>query len=75
MKKKKLLPESLFYNLVSRDRERIDKLRVTKFIHDFGRKVLFVFGNEKYCEDFLENIMIDLFKFTETSLKAIQLAH
>ena len=48
---------------MQRDHSQIDKLRVTKFIHSFSNKILFVFGNDKYIEEFKDEIMVQMFKF------------
>ena len=48
---------------MQRDHSQIDKLRVTKFIHSFSNKILFVFGNDKYIKEFKDEIMVQMFKF------------
>lgn len=58
-----------------RDSVAIEKQRVTKFIHDFEKQILFVFGNEKYSQKFLQEIMIKLFKFKETHLDQLIKQH
>ena len=45
---------------------------MTKFIHDFDKQILFVFGNKTYTQKFLDDIMIKLFKFKEASMTELK---
>ena len=66
--------DTLFYNLVKRDSESIEKLRVIKFIHTLSKKILFIFGSRTYIQNFMETMeetlkfKTDLYDETEIEL-------